>query len=324
VAFGAVPVARKRRGLLGACGDGATADVDQRGGIRGGCLGEARARARPVDPRCGRAGVPRAAAGGAARGRRAGPRARGAIRGLAVVLRASGGQRPGRAGVRGPPVGRRGPARVHREHARLVGIEPDLRADARPAGARLRAGGMAGRPARGHDAGARAARRRLDAPAAQQPRRRGARGVGGPDRRASRGCAAVCARDRARARRPRRARRAGRPAGARWGTGRARCSREPQLAARRATGRARARGARPREGDVGVRRVVPALGRSVAGGRAGGPPRCRSGGIGPQAGVRDPRRPPTCTPITLPATIRMPIGFALRVWPRSSVLDSGR
>ena len=74
------------------------------------------------------------------------------------------------------------------------------------------------------------------------------------------GVPAVRARDRASAGRPRRPGRARRAPGARREARRARRSRQSQLAARRATGRARARGARPGQGDVGVRGLVSSLG----------------------------------------------------------------
>ena len=150
--------------------------------------------------------------------------------------------RAGRAGVRGPAVGRRGAARVHRAAARLVGVEPDLHPHARPARARRRAGGVARRAARGHDAD-RSSRSTTPRCASCST----ASSTGCPRRRRDRIVAQAegvplyaIETVRALADRGVLAERDGRlvlDGRAR----RARCSGEPQLAARRATGRARAR-----------------------------------------------------------------------------------
>ena len=87
-------------------------------------------------PDAGRARVRRAAAGAAARPRRArGPRQAGPVRRVAALLRAPGGRLPDRARVRGHAVGRREPARLRRVPARVVAQLADLRRHAGAAGA---------------------------------------------------------------------------------------------------------------------------------------------------------------------------------------------
>ena len=88
--------------------------------------------------RAGRAALRGAAPRAAARARdrsRAGDRDR-PVPGLAAVLRADADDRSGRAGVRGPAVGRQRAARLHRVPDGVVAAPPDLRAHAGPAGAR--------------------------------------------------------------------------------------------------------------------------------------------------------------------------------------------
>ncbi len=83
----------------------------------------------------GRPDVRLTPAGGAAGGGGAGIGSGGAVRGVAVVLRAPGGARAGDPGVRGHAVGRSGPVGVHRAAAGLVDAGADLHPHAGAAGA---------------------------------------------------------------------------------------------------------------------------------------------------------------------------------------------
>ena len=80
-------------------------------------------------------------------GRRGGPRrrARGAVRGVADVLRARRGQGPDDPPLRGPPMGRSGPSRLHRPHARVEPCPSDPDRDARAAGPARSAAGLGSR-----------------------------------------------------------------------------------------------------------------------------------------------------------------------------------
>ena len=117
-----LPRLRRRRRLLGAGGDGADARRHPRGGgartrRSRSCGPRSRSTSRTPDER----ELARAAARASARPRRAdGARPRGPLLRLAALLRAAGGGRSGRPGLRGPAVGRRGAARLHRVPARVV------------------------------------------------------------------------------------------------------------------------------------------------------------------------------------------------------------
>ena len=104
-------------------------------------------RRRRVRPRRRRAPLDRAGAADAAR-RRVGDRLGAAVRGVADLLRAARRDGARRHGLRGPPLGRSGPARLRRPPARLEPRRPDLRRHAGPTGADRAPSGL-GRQASG-------------------------------------------------------------------------------------------------------------------------------------------------------------------------------
>ena len=147
---GRSPVLRRGRHLLGARRDGPPPRAADRGRRRG---DDARARSpRPstsTSPiRTSASWIEPRAAGPA--GRRGGPgrRARRTVRGVATLLRAH--RRAGHDGarLRGPPVGRLRPARLHRPPARLVARPADPGRHAGAAGALRPAAGLGRRPPR--------------------------------------------------------------------------------------------------------------------------------------------------------------------------------
>ena len=163
LAFGALPVVRRRASPTGRSPRWSASDS---GSPRTHRENEAVSRLAEglerwiADPR--RARADRRGARGADRDRRARARARRAVRGLAAVLRAALRARPGGAAVRGHAMGRRGPARLPRAAARLVGRAPDLRLHLRPTRARRAPARLAapGSPTRPRCARAARARRR--------------------------------------------------------------------------------------------------------------------------------------------------------------------
>ena len=136
VAPGPLPVLRRGRGVLGACGDGAHPGPDQRGG-------EPVVRRATSCVRRSRSSSPTSASGGwSSRGSRTCCGSRSAPTPTARTCSQAGGCSssgwPTRAGdprLRGPAVGRLRPARVHRLPARVVRRPPDLRARSRTPGA---------------------------------------------------------------------------------------------------------------------------------------------------------------------------------------------
>ena len=127
----------------------------------------------------------------------------GAVLRLAALLRAARRAGAVRARVRGPPVGRARPARLHRPRARVVAEAPAVRA--RSLATRDRRGARR-RVAQRDDARARAAQRRGDGCAARRIRAGAARRAPRGDPRPRRGRSALRGRDRADAARPRPAR----------------------------------------------------------------------------------------------------------------------
>ncbi len=132
------PLAGLRRGdhVLGARRDGPPAGTAGRGRRRGDdprADRRDRRRVRPDrrGPALGRAGPPDPARPRA----RAGRRSRRPVRRLADLLRADRRAGHDRAPVRGPPVGRQRPARLHRSPPRVVAERADPRGDPRPPGA---------------------------------------------------------------------------------------------------------------------------------------------------------------------------------------------
>ena len=140
-----LPRLRRRGRLLGARRHGPPAARDRRRHAHGRGRLAARRRARAMGRRPRRARADRRGVRGVARNRRAGAGARGAVRGLAAVLRAARRPRSGGLAVRGHALGRRGPARLPRAAARLVGRAPDLRLLLRPPRALRAPAGLAHR-----------------------------------------------------------------------------------------------------------------------------------------------------------------------------------
>ena len=134
--------------------------VEERG-RRESAAAKLRAVDRGARPRRGgaRAGSSRGSRTCSAR-RADGARPRGPLRGLAALLRAAGRAAARRARLRGPAVGRRRPARLHRVPARVVAQPPALRARARAARARRAPPDLGAGGRNCDDALARAARRR--------------------------------------------------------------------------------------------------------------------------------------------------------------------
>ena len=170
VAPGSLPVVRRRGDLLGAGRHDADAGRVGRGRGPGDGRRQARRHRRRVRAGPGRAPLDRAPARSAARARRpAHDRAGRPVRRLAAVRRADVGRRPGRAGLRGPALGRLVAAGLRRLPARVVPRPPDLRARAEPARAGRAAADLGCRPAQLQLAVPRAAHRRRDGAAARGP-----------------------------------------------------------------------------------------------------------------------------------------------------------
>ena len=250
----AMPLLRRRHHVLGARRDGPDACRD-RGDRRPGSVAvEAGGVGRRARARRGRAPLARASARVPAGARRtARRRPRGAVRRLADLLRADQRRGDGRDGVRGPAVGRRGSARLHRVDARMVAEQADLHRHAGASGARRPPAELGLGPAQLPGDAPGAAPRRDDGRARARDGARRRRRRRDPDRRASRGHAAVRRRDDPDARRPRRAaarrgllRARGRP---RRDPGPGDAARADRLAARRA----RAGGPRAAAGRRGPR-----------------------------------------------------------------------
>ena len=116
-----MPVLRRRRHVLGPGRDGPDAGRDRRDRRPGHVTAQALGVGGGVRLRPRRATMDRAEARAPARARpRSARRPRGAVRRVAGVLRADRGAGYRRDGLRGPPVGRRGVARLHRVDARVV------------------------------------------------------------------------------------------------------------------------------------------------------------------------------------------------------------
>ena len=205
---GPLPLVRRRRHLLGARRHGADALPDHRGrAVRVGAL-EARRDARRAPARRRRAPLRRAAPRATPRARRpALGRQAGPVRRLAAVLRAARRRLPDSAGLRGRPVGRREPARLHRVPARVVPQQPVVRAHARPPGAARAPADLGRRAPQLQLAVPRALAARGDGGAARRARPRPAAVAPRPDPRPRGGDPALRRRDGADAARPRAARR---------------------------------------------------------------------------------------------------------------------
>ena len=224
----------------------------------------------------------------------------GAVLRLAGLLRAARRAGAVRARVRGPPVGRARPARLHRPRARVVAEAPAVRgrslATRDDDGARRRVAQRDG-------ACARAAQRRGDGCAARRIRAGAARRAPRGDPRPRRGRSALRGRDGADAARPRPARAQRRhvpPDGPDRG---ARGARDAARAARGTPRRADPRGALARSRRIRARQDLHEAGRrrTLGEGRGrdrGAPPRPRpQGGTHPPggralAGARPVRVPP--------------------------------
>ena len=120
LATGLLPAVRRGHHLLGARGDRQGSRRHPRHRRRRSGRGQARGRAaRRLGPRV----VPSASAG-APRARSAGGVARGELRRLAALLRGCGRRATDRARLRGPALGRRGPARLPRVPVDALGVGP--------------------------------------------------------------------------------------------------------------------------------------------------------------------------------------------------------
>ncbi len=191
----AFPGLRGRRHLLGARRDGP-------GALR---PGGDRRRGRdadqgPGDARAHRPGPGRARMGGAGDPRAAGRRGHGrgrrrAVRALADPVRAPVRLRHRRPRVRGPAVGRRRHARLHRPPAGLVQGHPAAGGDPRPSRAARHAAVLGSRAPRLRRAAPGSAARAGDAGAAARPRARSPGRRGAQDHRAGRRHPPVCRRD---------------------------------------------------------------------------------------------------------------------------------
>ncbi len=162
------------------------------------------------------------------------------------VLRAALSRGAGHPRVRGPPVGRQRPARLHRLPPRMVCSLPDLRARAGQAG-------IARTQARMGAHGARPAGAAGDSGSARWPRARATGGRGGTDRRALGRDPAVRRRDDPHAPGSRRARSGGRPLPRHGGPLGPRGSGDPPRACRIPARRAVLRGALAAAGRLSAR-----------------------------------------------------------------------
>ena len=247
-----------------------------------------RPRRARASPRCSRSTCPtRTSDGGSSRrcsrcSGRATPRPAGRRSCSPPGARSSSGSRRtgvGRAGVRGPPLGRPGHARLHRAPARVEPQRPDPDRHARPARAARAAAGLGRRQAGVPRPRPRAARRRRRCASCSAGSSPGLpEAAVRVDRRARRGHPAVRGRDHPDARRRRPAARARGRHRVRAGrrAGRARRAGDAARADRRAPRRARHRGPRPGPGrgrprpDLHVGGLAAVAGLEPAGARRSG------------------------------------------------------